>query len=111
MRVYFIRIVKSIAVTFLSGVFLISVAGAYEIQYLKAEVFKIPSYNNGVPSGSFGSIGIDGKTGNVCLANDYGWCEIPYRNGKFNFEGFFIAPTKGYKLKAVASSPSGTYVF
>ena len=72
MGVYFIRIVKSVAVTFLSGIFLISVVEAYEIQYLKAEVFKIPSYNSGVPSGSFSSIGIDGKTGNVCLANDYG---------------------------------------
>jgi len=111
MMVYFIRIVKSVAATFLSGIFLISVVEAYEIQYLKAEVFKIPSYNSGVPSGSFSSIGIDGKTGNVCLANDCGWCEIPYRNGKFNFKSSFIAPTKGYKLKAVASSPSGTYVF
>ncbi len=111
MMVYFIRIVRPIAVIFLSGIFLISVVEAYEIQYLKAEVFKIPSYNSRVPSGSFIGIGIDGKTGNVCLANGYGWCEIPYGNGKFNFKSSFIAPTKGYKLKAVAGSPTGTYVF
>jgi len=93
------------------NVLLIVTAIAQESYFLQAEVFNLPNYNSSVPNNSFTGIGIDGKTGKVSLANDYGWCEIPYRNGQFNFKSSFIAPTKGYKLKAVASSPDGTYVF
>lgn len=97
--------------TLFLGVFCASGVKADGPGYLVAEVFSIPDYNTKVPDNSFTDIGIDGKTGNISLVNDYAWSEIPYKNGKLNFKRSFIAPTKGYKLKAIANNPNGVYVF
>ncbi|MFC1703881.1 YncE family protein [Candidatus Omnitrophota bacterium] len=79
---------------------------------LQAEVFKIPRYKSGLATNTFSGIGIYGRTGNVCLSSSNGiWCEIPYRNGKFNFMSSFIVPTPGFKLAAVASGSDDLYVF
>ncbi len=111
MKIYKNNLTKLIITTLFFGLFCAAGIKAGEPDYLIAEVFSIPDYNTKVPHNFFTDIGLDGKTGNISLVNDYAWCEIPYRNGEFDFKRSFIAPTKGYKLKAIASNPNGVYVF
>ena len=78
---------------------------------LKAEIFSLPSFRGDISAKGFHSIAIDGKNGNIALASDQGWCEIPYKNGVFDLKRAFIAPTKGFRLKAAAAAPGKIYVF
>jgi hypothetical protein len=77
----------------------------------KVETFAIPKFKGGHDTTRFTGLGIDGRTGNLGLGGPNGWCEIPYRGGKLSFSGGFMAPTKGFKLLAVASGQRGIYVY
>jgi len=96
---------------FFFSIFLLNDAFALRKLALKAEVFKIPNFRSKIPNHSFNGIGIDFSTGNITLASDSGWCEIPYKNGEPVLPSAFIAPTKGFQLKAIAGGPGEVFVF
>ncbi|MCD4778969.1 MAG: hypothetical protein K8S27_00255 [Candidatus Omnitrophica bacterium] len=75
------------------------------------ETFSIPTFKGSYDIRNFTGIALDGSSGKLSLTNDTGWCEIPYRNGQISEQGAFMAPTKGFQLKAVASTPSGVLVY
>ena len=77
----------------------------------KVESFAIPKFKGGHDTTRFTGLGIDGRSGNLGLDGANGWREIPYRGGKLSFSGGFMAPTKGFKLLAVASGRRGIYVY
>ena len=75
------------------------------------QTWTIPSFKGHYDLKQFTGLGLDGRTQNISLSNDTGWCEIAYRQGQFRADGSFMAPTQGYRLGAVASSPFGVYVY
>jgi hypothetical protein len=90
---------------------LAATAHALDRKDLTVEVFPLPSFSGDLPARAFHGIGVDHSTGNISLANDQVWCEIPYERSQFFFSRAFVAPTQGFTLKAVASVPGDIYVF
>jgi hypothetical protein len=86
-------------------------AGLASCAGLSVEAWTIPRFKGSYDLRGFTGIALDRRTGRLNLTNDTGWCEIPYRNGQPTTQGAFMAPTKGYQLRAVAATPSGVLVY
>ena len=70
---------------------------------LKTQIYKIPQYKSNQNT-RLNDIAIDKKNGHLCFSTDNSWGDMPFRNGKINFKKGFMAPTKGFKLKALGKS-------
>ncbi len=95
--------------TILISLFLIMVF--FNINSQQIEEYTIPNYNNELPINKFDDIGIDGKTGNLCLCGPNIWCEIPIKNKEPNYTTSFSAATNGYRIIASTYRNEGVWVY
>ncbi len=70
---------------------------------LKTQIYKIPKYKDN-QNIRLNDIAIDKKNGHLCFSTDNSWGDMPFKNGIINFQKGFMAPTKGFRLKALAKS-------
>lgn len=75
--------------------------GNYPVKSIKVKRFMIPQYG-GRQNRNLN--GIAATANKIYFATDNSWGECSYYSGAVDFSSMFIAPTKGYKIKAVAST-------
>ncbi len=76
--------------------------------HVSARAFSLSSVVGG---SQLNGVGIAGHTKNISFSTNNKWCELPYVNGTLQFNKLFCAPTKGYKITAVASDEKLLYVY